>query len=87
MGTICTQEEWANRANSLISVIYRKMAQIDVNDLGLQDANRKRNHLQGKLNKIGKIAGKRGQLRLVDGYEWLRDGSRELKPRLPLPLK
>lgn len=77
------REKWGNRANALIGKIYRLMANIKVSHLGLEEANRRRVHLQKKLNKIGKIARRRNQLREEDGYLWLESGS-GLKPYLPL---
>jgi hypothetical protein len=77
------REKWGIRANALIGKIYRLMANIKVSHLGLEEANRRRVHLQKKLNKIGKIARRRNQLREEDGYLWLESGS-GLKPYLPL---
>lgn len=77
------REKWAERANSLISKIYKKMARIDVKRVGLGEANRQRVHLQKKLNRIGRVAARRKQLRIDDGYVWLESGN-GLKPYLPL---
>jgi len=76
------RERWGIRANALIGKIYRLMANIKVSDLGLEEANRRRVHLQRKLNKIGRIARRRDQLKEEDGYLWLESGS-GLKPYLP----
>lgn len=82
-----TQRKWANRANCLIGKLYKKMAAIPVNEIGLEEADVRRQRLQRRLNWIGKIAARRGQLFEDDGYEWMRDGSGRLKPRLPLYLR
>lgn len=77
------RERWGIKANALIGRIYKKMSSLDISELGWQEVNRIRVHLQKKLNKIGKIAGRRGQLREDDGYLWFESGS-GLKPYLPL---
>lgn len=81
------QRQWADRANCLIGKLYKKMAAIPINEIGLEEADAKRQRLQKRLNLIGKIAARRGQLFEDDGYEWMRDGSGRLKPRLPLYLR
>ncbi|MGA1114741.1 MAG: hypothetical protein ACO3TI_07330 [Aquiluna sp.] len=78
-----SDDQFVRDANKFTSRVYSKMAKIPVNEIGLEKATRQRRRYQKALNKMAKIAGKRGRLTMNDGYKWVQTAT-GLKPYQPL---